>query len=251
MQYKNSFSFIIGYRHKNDRLRNLRRVIDWVNSFSGSQVILVEQDTHSKISNLNINCKHIFIKSEMPYNRSWAFNVGLKYTNSNIIVFGDSDIIIEPNNFINALNKIKEFDVVSPYDSVVDLTPQENNLPLRKIVNIDRPGRGENDNQKINICGGIVIFRKEAILNIGGWSEDFIGWGGEDDFQAIKVKNFLTHTETNNKCYHFYHKKIAPDDEYYKKSLFILNKVKKMDEKSLRKMIERSKQKIGMLNKYE
>jgi leucyl-tRNA synthetase len=67
MSYQPSFTFIIGYRHKSDRLNNLKRTIDWVNGFSNSQLILVEQDKHSKISHLNLRCEHIFVKSIMPY----------------------------------------------------------------------------------------------------------------------------------------------------------------------------------------
>lgn len=160
MNYQPSFTFIIGYRHRPDRLNNLRRTLDWVNGFSNSQIILVEQDKHSKISNLSLRCEHIFVKSNKPYNRSWAFNVGLKYAKSQIVVFGDSDLIMHPEDFINGLKSMAEFDMVSPYSSVVDLTPQESGLPLEQIIKIDRSGRGETDNQKINISGGISIFRK-------------------------------------------------------------------------------------------
>ena len=73
-----SFTYIIGYRHSPDRLNNLRRVLDWINGFANVEVILVEQDKHSKISHLSLKCKHIFIKTDKPYNKYWGYNVGLK-----------------------------------------------------------------------------------------------------------------------------------------------------------------------------
>ena len=118
------FTYVIGYRHNLERLQNLRRVLDWINGFGGVEVLLIEQDTHSKIKHLNLKAKHIFTKSDMPYNRSWAFNVAMKWANSNIIVFGDSDLIMEPNQFIAGLNAINNYEMVSPYHSVVDLTQQ-------------------------------------------------------------------------------------------------------------------------------
>jgi glycosyltransferase involved in cell wall biosynthesis len=251
MNPKYSFTFIIGYRHVPDRLKNLRRTIDWVNAFTGSQIILVEQDKHSKISNLNLRCQHIFIKSEMPYNRSWAFNVGLKYAKSDIIVFGDSDLIMNPDDFINGLRSMNEYEMVSPYNSVVDLTPEESNLDLQTIVNINRPGRGETDNQKINISGGISIFRKEAIEKIAGWHEDFFSWGGEDDFQTIKVKNFLTWEELKARCYHFWHQREQPDLKYYQRNLQILEKASKMSKDELERIIKNNYSKIGMKNKFD
>jgi len=251
MQYHYSFTYIIGYRHKPDRLSNLRKTLDWVNSFSNSEVILIEQDKHSKISHLNLKCKHIFIKSEMPYNRSWAFNIGLKYSHSNIIVFGDSDLIMNPDDFINGLKSLDQYEMISPYHSVIDLTPEESNLNFNNIIQINRPGRGETDNQKINISGGIAMFRKEAIVKIGGWSEEFFSWGGEDDFQTIKVKNFLTWTELKAKCYHFWHKREQPDMRWYQRNLQILEKTSKMSKDDLQKMINTSLQKIGMKNRFD
>ena len=251
MTYQPSFTYIIGYRHRADRLNYLRRTLDWVNGFTNVQIILVEQDKHTKISHLNLRCEHIFVKSNMPYNRSWAFNVGLKYAKSQIVVFGDSDLIMNPEDFINGLKAMSEFEMVSPYSSVLDLTPQESGLPLEQVIKIERPGRGETDNQKINISGGIAIFRKDAIMKIGGWSEEFFSWGGEDDFQTIKVHNFLTWTELKSKCYHLYHHRESPDPNHYKRSLSILQKASTMSKEELQKSINMSLPKIGMKNKLD
>jgi glycosyltransferase involved in cell wall biosynthesis len=251
MEKPYKFTFIIGYRHNIERLNNLRRTLDWINSFTGAEVIVVEQDKHSKISHLNLKCKHIFIKTSLPYNRSWAFNVGLKNSNSDIIVCGDSDLIMHPDDFIRGLQAISQYEMVSPYHSVVDLTPQESGMPLQQLVQINRPGRGETDNQKINISGGIAIFRKEALSRIGGWSEDFFSWGGEDDFQTIKVKNFLTWTELQARCFHLYHSRTQPDTRFYQRNLQILQKASTMSKEDLQKHINMSLPKIGMKNKLD
>ena len=246
-----SFTYVIGYRHKSDRLQNLRRVLDWINGFGGVEVLLIEQDKHSKISHLNLKAKHIFLKSNMPYNRSWAFNVAMKNAKSNIIVYGDADLIMRPEDFINGLKMMEHYDMVSPYKSVIDLNAMETNLQLEDLIKVNRPGRGENDNQKINPCGGIAIFRKEAIYKIGGWNEDFIGWGGEDDFQAIKVKHFLSWIELDARCYHLYHERVQPDMKWYQRTLQLLQKSTDMTKEQHMKMIGNQMPKIGMKNKYD
>ena len=246
-----TFTFIIGYRHRIDRFNNLKRTLDWINGFAGVDVILVEQDTHSKISHLTLRARHIFLKSDKPYNRSWAFNIGTKLSKSNVIVFSDSDLIMEPNQFIEGLKAIEQYDMVSPYNSVLDLTAQESTLQLQDIVKINRPGRGETDNQKINICGGISIFRKDAIQRIAGWNEDFIGWGGEDDFQAIKVENFLSNTTLPYKCYHLYHNRETPNQIGYQRTLQLLQSLKSLSKDDLVRTINMSLPKIGMVNKYD
>ena len=251
MNKHHTFTFIIGYRHRLDRFNLLKRTLDWINAFSGVQVILVEQDKHSKISHLNLKCQHIFVKSDLPYNRSWAFNIGLKYAKTDIIVCGDSDIIMNPQDLINGLNALKEFEMVSPYNSVVDLNPDENGLSIQQIIDINRPGRGETDNQKINISGGISMFRKDVLLKIGGWSEEFVGWGGEDDFQTIKVKNFLKWTELKARCYHLWHQREQPNPLHYQRTLKILEQASKMSKEQLQNSINRSIKTIGMKNKCD
>ena len=187
----------------------------------------------------------------MPFNRSWGFNVGLKYAKSDIIVFTDCDIIMDPDQFINSLKLMDKYDMVSPYSSVVDLNAQESNQPFGNIIKINRPGRGELDNQKINICGGITIFRKDAINKIGGFYEEFIGWGAEDDFQTIKVENFLTYYEQPGRCYHLYHDRETPDMKWYQRNLQLLQSLKGMNKEQLSKLIQNTSQKIGMKNKYD
>lgn len=246
-----NFSCIILYRHNIQRWNNLKRVLDWLNGFSGVEIIIVEQDTHSKIEHLNFPAKHIFTKSNMPFNRSWGFNVGLKNTNSDIVVFTDCDLIMEPNSFISAIKKIEEYDMVSPYSSVVDLNPEESQLQMESIFRINRPGRGETDHQKINICGGITIFRKEAILRVGGWNEDFWAWGAEDDYQTIKVNFFLRSYEQKGRCFHLYHDRDAPDQKWYQRNLQILQNAKKMSMEEIQRSINSQISKIGRKNKCD
>ncbi len=244
------FTFILGYRHQKDRLTNLKRTLEWMYSFKDSEIILVEQDKYSKIKEYNFFVKHIFLDSDQPYNRSWSFNVGLKYATTDIVVFTDSDIIVENNHFLDSLELVKEYNVVSPYNSVIDLNPKESKLPYNQIFSIKREGRGELDNQKINLCGGMVIFDKNSIKLIGGWSENFISWGGEDDYQTIKVEHFLTYKELIGKCYHLYHEKQKIDKDLYSNNLNFLSKVKKYTKDDLIKEINKSYKNNGRKNKY-
>jgi predicted glycosyltransferase involved in capsule biosynthesis len=251
MKFPYNFTYIISYRHSVERLNNLRRTLEWVNSFTGVEIIVVEQDKHSKIKDIKLPCRHIFIKSNIPFNKSWGFNVGLKYVNSNIVVFGDSDLIMNPNEFIKSIKMIEQYEMVNPYNSVIDLNHQESNLGLDRIMKIERPGRGETDIQKVPLCGGICIFRRESIQKIGGWHEDFVSWGGEDDFQSIKVKNFLTWYENDSKCYHLYHDRPAPDMKFYQKNLNLLQSLSVLSKEELQKVIVKVTPKSGMKNKYD
>lgn len=251
MNFPYVFTYIISYRHSNERLANLKRTLDWINGFTGAEIIVVEQDSHSKIADLHLKCKHVFVKSKMPFNKSWGFNIGLKMANSGIIVFGDSDLIMESEKFIEAVKMLESYEMVNPYNSVIDLTPQESSQGLESIAKISRPGRGETDIQKVPMCGGICIFRREAINRIGGWHEDFIGWGGEDDFQSVKVKSFLSWHENSAKCYHLYHERPAPDMKWYQRNLHLLKKLSEMNKDEIQKVIRTTIPRWGLKYKYD
>jgi predicted glycosyltransferase involved in capsule biosynthesis len=244
-------TYVIGYRHSYDRIINLRRVLDWLSGFNNIEVVIVEQDKYSKISHLNLKASHIFIKSDRPYNRSWAFNVALKRCMNPIIVFGDSDLVMDPHQFLLSVNELNNFEVVSPYSSVLDLTIEENNYPFEMLSTIQRPGRGETDNQKINLCGGIVIFRTESALKLSGFCESFEGWGGEDDFQTYKVDKLgVTNKIMPFKCFHFWHQRDQTDMSGYQRTIQMLSQLTLLDEKQLQLHINATAGKIGMLNKY-
>ena len=60
--------------------------------------------------------------------------------------------------------------MVTPYKSFLELEPNENNLPINEIFNINKVYK-----KKMDLCDGISIFRKDALLKIGGWNEEIIG----------------------------------------------------------------------------
>ncbi len=251
MKSPHTFSFIIAYKHRADRLQNLRRVIDWLSGFVGIELIIVEQDSSPKLDNIPLKgIKYAFTESKMPFNKSWSFNVGLKMATTDVIVFGDCDLIMDPEKFIQSLKMLENYDCVSPYSRVIDLEPGEIYLPLEQLSTISRPGRGETDIQKICLSGGIIMYRKQSIIKIGGWCEDFIGWGGEDDYQSFKSKTFLNWFENSGTCYHLWHERGAPDPIPYKRNLDLLNRLISLPKQETEKMITSSLSKIGLRNKY-
>lgn len=247
------FTFIIAYKHRGDRIHNLKRVLDWVSGFGGVEIIIVEQDKSSKLSSFTLKgVKHIFTKSNLPFNKALAFNVGLEYSTTGNIVFGDCDLIMDPQKMIESLRLLDQYDVVSPYSRVIDLNPDEVNLPLENLQQIQRAGRGETDIQKICLAGGIIMYKKEAIIKIGGWCEEFIGWGGEDDFQSHKTKMLLNWYEQQGvTCYHLWHERGAPDPVPYQRNLQLLNKLVQLPLNDLISFNRNSTNKIGHKNKYD
>lgn len=167
--------------------------------------------------------RHVFLRSTKAYNRSWGFNVAFKESDSPVIIFGDSDIIIRGGELRASLDAMEGLDVVSPYSSVIDLTKNESELSMDEMFQVSRLGRGEEDIQRTNLCGGVVMFSKSSFERVGGWDERFLGWGGEDDMMSFKVAAAgLKSASMPFRCYHLWHPKAPIDIELYKTNLSLL-----------------------------
>lgn len=237
-----SFTYIIGYRHSLEKVNSLRKVLDWINGFTNVDVLIIEQDTHSKISHLPLKARHIFLKSDKPYNKSWGFNVGTKLSKSNIIVFSDLSIM-EPNQFIEGIKMIENYEMVSPYKKLISLQPNESGMQLIDILGVDRFGKDK------LISEGLCIFRKDSIQKIGGWPEDLIG-SGEDEFLSKKVKQFLNWTEIDQKGYQFYNNNTT-NPTLQQRNLQILQTLNNLSKEDLVKSINLSLPKIALINRYD
>jgi len=216
------FTYVIGWRHHRDRESNLARVLDWLKSFADLDVLVVEQDNISRFR-APPGVRHVFARSTEPYNRSWGFNIAYRESDSPHIVFGDSDILMRNHEFVAALEFADSLDVLSPYSSVIDLDLGEGGMSTEEMGRISRPGRGETDRQKINLCGGAVVFSRDAFERVGGWDEDFVGWGGEDDMMTFKVEAAgLRSAMMPSRCYHLWHQRVVPDPVAYSRTLRLL-----------------------------
>jgi predicted glycosyltransferase involved in capsule biosynthesis len=250
------FSYIIAYRHSEERIKNIQLVLDWLGD-SPTEVILVESDVDSKLESLKdkYKFKHIFLKNNYPFNKSWCFNVGYKSAITENIVFGDADLVMDKEKFLEAVSNLGEYEVVNPYRPVLDLTLDESELYANSkdfsvLTSISRPGRGETDHQKVPFCGGIIMFKKESLERIAGWNEDFWGWGCEDDAQSFKVFTLeMKNLQCENKCYHLFHSRYAPNQELYMRNFNIYRQFVQSNKQILENYVTSIKDKIGDINK--
>jgi hypothetical protein len=246
------FSYIIAYKHNEERILNLKRVISWIKSLGDVEIIIIEQDDSPKLPNeIEIDFNYKFIENKFPFCKSWAFNIGTNISTNEIIVFGDSDLIMNSDEFLSAISKLDSYEVVNPYKRVIDLKLNENDFTLEELSKIEREFRGEKDIQKTPIAGGIIAFRKASLLKIGGWCEEFIGWGAEDDFQSIKIKMFLNWIEFDNRCYHLFHTRVIPIRDYYYRNVHILNQLASLKRDQMINFINNSKDKIAKEDKFK
>ena len=190
--------YLIPYRHTIKNLNNLRKVLEWVKGFNTIRTTVIEIGKVSHLKYLNLECNYLFLKTKEKriWNRSWAYNHGLSKTNNPIVIFGDVNLLSNPENLINSFSELNQYECILPFDSILNLDFADSNLDLQHILNI-------NTNMKISSdLANISIFKRESINKIGGWCE-LLNDGDENIFQKYKIDKLLNYTQKNNTSYAF------------------------------------------------
>ena len=181
----------------------------------------IEDDTE-RICNLyhnRLNIKYLFtgqrnnkeIKFRSP---SIALNIGIKQATGDIIILTCPEVfylnetikkIIAPlltNKKILSTPNFVYFDNTNQLTNKLFSSPK---IPKNFMDMIEHSTARCKYGRKLPLCMGMY---KQELLKIGGYDEDFTGWGADDDDIVERlVLNGLNYHYTNAKIIHLYHKK--------------------------------------------
>lgn len=242
--YVPRFTYVIPFRYSSDRALNLKRIVDWLSGFQGIEIMIIEQDTHSKISHLTLRATQFFIKNDGPFNKSWSYNIAIKRSNSPILIFGDADTIMNPQDLIESLKVLDTCDCVIPSNKVIKLNQQESLADFGSILKIDRK------EDKDNLTDGISIFKRDSIMKIGGWDED-IYEPHVTTLQDLKLKKNLINYKVLEFCqFQFFYHKINYPNLMLDRNRKIIEHFEKIDVNQFNAHISQTFSKFALHNKY-
>lgn len=178
-------SVIIGHRGL-ERLPHLQATLQSVAAQLETSIecIVVEQDITPKIKqNLPEWVHYIFQRSEdggSGYNRSRAFNYGVRQARGKVVVLHDNDMLM-PETYCKevvciaqkgyeAMNIKRFVHYLGRNDSeavMMDFARIGSARPLEIVQNLE--------------AGGSMAITKRGYEIVGGMDESFVGWGGEDN----------------------------------------------------------------------
>lgn len=212
--------FIIPFRYKGDRYPLFQKCIKNIrNLFKKNKIIIHELDTTQKLSTEFIkkyDLNHIFSFNNDVFHRAFAINEAAKHSNSNLLCFMDSDILIT-NKWKELIKSVDLKTYYIAWETIIMLNEKEtNNLINDKPYSIE--GKIKKPHFNLGSAGGVNIIGKELFDYVKGIPEDFKGtWGGEDNAMCIKLQKLginikmipttLIHLHHNDKTYVDFRKK--------------------------------------------
>jgi N-terminal domain of galactosyltransferase len=205
-------SFIIGHRGRT-RLGNLLATLKTIAAQRdvSLECLVVEQASDIEVQEtLPDWVRYIHTPlpyPDMPYSRSWAFNVGARAARGRLLVFHDNDVCM-PREYGKELVTLHTqgyramrlqrfaFDLDEATSSVV---MSEYRIPptvgLAGVIQ--------------NSVGRTIAVDRETYFQLGGHDEAFVGWGWEDNefFQRCQTTRFYPHMYLPT--VHLYHDALA------------------------------------------
>ncbi len=193
-------SFIIGHRGQ----ARLPQLLVTLGSLAAQrrvriEAIVVEQSATPEISQALpawVSYVHTRLPHPaMPYCRAWAFNVGGRMARAPILCLHDNDLPIPEDYALAHLGYFSRgYQVVNLKRFIFYLDPPTSDALFAPCtpgaVGAEDGGIWGHDHcrmvapEKIlqnALGGGSLVIEKAAYLDIGGFDESFVGWGGEDN----------------------------------------------------------------------
>lgn len=165
------------------RSQAISLVIDNIRAqrFPCVQIIAVEEDDTSKLT-LDWPIDHLFVKSGTAFNKSAAFNAAVAASLYENLVLHDADMLVQGDYFKKVARALStnESCILASHVYYLDESYSQQVISKRKL-----DARVQCQRRIDYFEGGSLACTKQAYWKIGGFNEEFVGYGCEDtDFYA-------------------------------------------------------------------
>lgn len=246
-------TFIIPFKNDNqDRIANLNTILNFLNTFFKTNVIVVEQDDKKTPFKLydNLNFSHILYKNSGVFHKTKLYNIGIVNTKTKITVPYDTDVLFTVQQFIDSRDAINQgIDYVYPYSKpLVKINSSAGEYKNRLLNDFNFEDymkfvkRSDDEFKKIYPRGfirsiphgGAVFINTEKYIQMGMENELFYGYSPED--QERKHRFLMLEYKTKSIDGYLFHidHKVDHNRRSPKQLNLLLNNIKKMSKDELK-----------------
>ncbi|MGL4768185.1 MAG: galactosyltransferase-related protein [Formosimonas sp.] len=182
-------SFRASTQERADNLSVFLRYLD--STFVDYRVLIVEGDTAPRAPSqwfADERVCHHFVHSEGAFPKSLLYNTGAKLARSDVIIFNDADVMVQPAafdaalgavaanprlhvspfyHFVNVKNSAKQRFALSPSHQHFSDVVTDGSHPEYTVLSLGN-------------VGGANVLNRSTFMSMGGFNSNMAGWGSED-----------------------------------------------------------------------
>lgn len=219
-------TFICHIRIDNEaRLKNVKTIYKYYKKhLPGCKFVFVEDDAQSNLLDITLDAgdEHVLIINQDTIKKCTGYNHGVEYTNTDILIFLDVDVIIDCSKLLECINEAQcngSPECLIGYNGCAFyMTQQGENQFLNtldvgdlhsKIKDLHLITNNANEFALLGntkAVGGCLIMTKKSFNQINGFNPFFIGWGYEDNEIISRAHTLGLNVTKSNIANHFlYH----------------------------------------------
>lgn len=191
-QLKQGLSVVICHGGE-ERLPHLRASLANLRQCSGVSEMIVVDMGHAPYAQEVARRwadKYMFVRNDDVFERARCMNIGTALAEYDLVLWKDNDLMLPPDFITNAVAEMRtrRLNYLVPYACVNYLSAPDS-LEVMHGTRNPADCRAMKTLRAIReVSGGAGLVRKSFVLQYGGMSEDFRGWGGEDTAWWFKAR---------------------------------------------------------------
>lgn len=203
-----TISYVIPCRNICDRDSSIATVVANIRAqrFPNIEIVVAEQDSNRKVREENIYpAKYVLSPSAdtTPFCKAAAFNLGVKNTTTEHLILHDADILVPANYTAEVFKSLQQHNACHIGKQVLYL----NKISTAR-VNVDFVVDMSHHVERVveYFEGGSICMRKSVYVAIGGFDENFVGYGVEDCEFFERLKSYGNFNDSRSvKMVHLWH----------------------------------------------
>lgn len=225
------------------RLRNFKASIEQLKTVeTDADICIVEQNGLSELPEVTFH--HRVDIEDANFHKTGLLNYAvINHPDYTHYVMIDADSWIDAGVVDNIHNHCDDAPLVFPYETCVYLTEAQTRRKCRHDM-VDIPIR-YNANIPITRQTGLInCFSKDTYDMVGGFDEEFVGWGAEDDAFVFKIRRVTGKRElrcNGGAVLHLWHKKVNDrsylDGLRYKKNRAYCSLIRRMTDDEFKRYL--------------
>jgi GT2 family glycosyltransferase len=203
-----------------DRKNSIITVLNSIRAqrFPDIEIVMVEEDTVSKMADAECDpARHIFVAG-LPgaaFNKSKAWNAGVSACTCDMLILHDADTLAPSCYFQSVANELSEVESCHLCKQIFYIGATETNN-INITGTIDHP---RYEHMVDYFEGGSIACRRKAYWKVGGFVEEFVGYGVEDcDFYFRLSRGTVWKENRHFDLLHLHHGRVENWTMYHQKN---------------------------------